>query len=138
MTEEKNRLDPEELISLRYAEYKIFYDAIDGIPDPKSLQEAESALQKVRELRISSLGKKSKVAALRKRIREVVLERRDQAGSNFQELDRHTVQQLDDKERTLEKFIDAARTERDRLDVTIPGRRPRPGHLHPITLMRQR
>src|SRR5919205_335895 len=28
--------------------------------------------------------------------------------------------------------------ERARLDVTLPGRRPRRGHLHPITLLRQR
>ncbi|MGQ0541969.1 MAG: phenylalanine--tRNA ligase subunit alpha, partial [Blastocatellia bacterium] len=29
-------------------------------------------------------------------------------------------------------------TEAERLDVTIPGRRPRTGHLHPITILRQK
>ncbi len=38
----------------------------------------------------------------------------------------------------LKDIIETARIERERLDVTIPGRRPRRGHLHPITLLRER
>ena len=34
--------------------------------------------------------------------------------------------------------ISALKVERERVDVTLPGRRPRRGHLHPITLLRQR
>jgi phenylalanyl-tRNA synthetase alpha chain len=32
----------------------------------------------------------------------------------------------------------AEAVERETVDVTLPGRRPRPGHLHPITILRQR
>ena len=38
----------------------------------------------------------------------------------------------------LQKYIENERTARESIDVTMPGRRPRSGHRHPITLMRER
>ena len=45
---------------------------------------------------------------------------------------------IDDVEAKLNGYISEAQTERERVDVTLPGRRPRVGHLHPITLLRQK
>jgi phenylalanyl-tRNA synthetase alpha chain len=45
---------------------------------------------------------------------------------------------IDEAESALESFINEARRERERIDVTLPGRRPRRGHIHPVTLVRQR
>ena len=41
-------------------------------------------------------------------------------------------------EASLLEYIESERTARESIDVTMPGRRPRSGHRHPITLMRER
>ena len=139
MSEQSNQLQPEELLGIANKAYKRFDDEFESLPDaPKSLDEAMKQLEEVREIRIRHLGKKSEMAKLKKRIGLVVSERRREAGAGFQNLEQHIVQRIDDKELRLNTFILRARTERESLDVTIPGRRPLPGHLHPITLMRQR
>jgi len=38
----------------------------------------------------------------------------------------------------LVQITENLRTQREALDVTLPGRRPRRGHLHPITVVRER
>jgi phenylalanyl-tRNA synthetase alpha chain len=48
------------------------------------------------------------------------------------------VSQIAAVETQLHQFISRAKTELERLDVTIPGRRPATGHLHPITIVRQK
>jgi phenylalanyl-tRNA synthetase alpha chain len=45
---------------------------------------------------------------------------------------------LDDVELSLKSYIENARIARESIDVTMPGRRPRSGHRHPITLLRER
>src|SRR5262249_51609923 len=59
-------------------------------------------------------------------------------GQRIQQTETHFVGELGEIEQRLSRFIDHARIAREAIDVTIPGRRPRQGHLHPITLMRQR
>ena len=50
----------------------------------------------------------------------------------------NTVQAIDKAEQNLKRHIELQRTARESIDVTQPGRRPRSGHRHPITLMRER
>jgi phenylalanyl-tRNA synthetase alpha chain len=56
----------------------------------------------------------------------------------FQKLEQDITQRIDDKGLRLQTFILRARTAREAIDVTMPGRRPRAGHLHPVTLMSER
>jgi phenylalanyl-tRNA synthetase alpha chain len=53
-------------------------------------------------------------------------------------LELEVVSALDRATETLQRRINELSIERERLDVTIPGRRPRRGHIHPITLLRQK
>src|SRR5262245_53439422 len=103
-----------------------------------SLAEAQEQLDGVRALRIRFTGKKSELAALKKMIGRVPAEERAGFGKNVQEIEARIATALDEAEKSLTDFLEQARIERDSIDVTIPGRRVRPGHLHPITLMRQR
>src|SRR5204863_3123971 len=73
-----------------------------------------------------------------KLIGRVQPEERASFGQLVQTTEAAIAEGLDQVEQRLKTVIEAARSERDSIDVTIPGRRPRPGHLHPITLMRQR
>src|ERR671913_2633892 len=45
---------------------------------------------------------------------------------------------LANTEQGLKEHIERVRLERERIDVTLPGRRPRRGHIHPITSLSQR
>jgi phenylalanyl-tRNA synthetase alpha chain len=103
-----------------------------------SFAEAEREQRTLGELRTRHTGKKSAFAACKKLIGRVQPEERASFGQLVQQTEGGVAEALDEAERTLKAFIDAARIERESIDVTMPGRRPRPGHLHPITLMRER
>lgn len=103
-----------------------------------SLVDAEALLREVGELKIRHTGKKSGIAEARKLIGKVPPEERGAFGQLVQAVEKEIVSRIEDAERRLNEFISNARTERERLDVTLPGRRPRQGHLHLITILRQK
>jgi len=103
-----------------------------------NLAEAESQQRDLAELRTRHIGKKSAIAAGKKMIGRVSPEERASFGQLVQQTESSITQSLEQAEQTLKTIIEAARTARESIDVTIPGRRLRRGHLHPITLMRQR
>ncbi|PYS47731.1 MAG: phenylalanine--tRNA ligase subunit alpha, partial [Acidobacteria bacterium] len=59
-------------------------------------------------------------------------------GQLVQQIEAEIVDRIDRTEAGLKLIVARMRTERERIDVTLPGHRPRRGHLHPITLLRQR
>jgi phenylalanyl-tRNA synthetase alpha chain len=100
--------------------------------------EAETALRELAELRTRHTGKKSALAGLKKLIGRAAAEDRATVGQQIQQLESEIVAALEESRLTLEAHVAGLRVERERLDVTLPGRRPRRGHQHPITLVRQR
>ncbi|HKP71681.1 MAG TPA: phenylalanine--tRNA ligase subunit alpha [Pyrinomonadaceae bacterium] len=102
------------------------------------LDEAETTLRELADLRTRHTGKKSELAGLKKMIGRVAAEERASFGQQIQQLEADIVTAFDEAKRTLEEHVARLRVERERIDVTLPGRRARRGHLHPITLMRQR
>jgi phenylalanyl-tRNA synthetase alpha chain len=103
-----------------------------------NLADAEAALRELADLRTRHTGKKSALANLKKLIGRVAAEERAAFGQQIQQLEAEIVEALDASKRTLEEHVARLRIERERIDVTLPGRRPRRGHQHPITLIRQR
>ena len=103
-----------------------------------SLEQGETEQRALTELRTRHLGKKSALAASKKMIGQVAPEERATYGQLVQQVEAAIVQKFDAAELVLKKHLEALRTQRDSLDVTLPGRRPRRGHLHPITLVRER
>ncbi|MEA2172797.1 MAG: phenylalanyl-tRNA synthetase alpha chain [Blastocatellia bacterium] len=103
-----------------------------------TLTDAESLQRELGELRTRHTGKKSALAAVMKMIGRVEAEERKSFGQLVQEIEASIKEAIDEAENALKIFIETARTRREALDVTLPGRRPRRGHLHPITILRQR
>jgi phenylalanyl-tRNA synthetase alpha chain len=103
-----------------------------------SLNEATAEQRALTELRTKHLGKKSSIAAAKKLIGKVAPAERASFGQLVQQTETRIAESISAVEDTLKAQIEAARIARESIDVTIPGRRPRAGHLHPITLMRQR
>ncbi len=102
------------------------------------LADAEGLLRELGELRVRHTGKKSELAQSKKLIGKVAGEERGTFGQHVQAVERDITARLEAAEARLREFISRAKIESERLDVTIPGRRPRTGHLHPITLLRQK
>ena len=102
------------------------------------LSDAEGVMRQMAELRVRHTGKKSGLAEAKKLIGKVAAEERGEFGQFVQSVEKEMITRLDTAEARLHDFISKAKIERERLDVTIPGRRPAPGHLHLITLLREK
>jgi phenylalanyl-tRNA synthetase alpha chain len=102
------------------------------------LKDAESSLRELGEVRSQHTGKKSALASVKKMIGRVATEDRAAFGQMVQQIEVEIVREIDEAEASLKSSIADLRTETERLDVTLPGRRPRQGHLHPITILRQK
>jgi phenylalanyl-tRNA synthetase alpha chain len=103
-----------------------------------TLTEAEAALRELRDLSARTTGKKSELASLKKAIGRVAPDQRAIFGQSVQQLESEIVDQVERAESLLNGLISSARIELERIDVTLPGRVERQGHLHPITILRQK
>ncbi len=108
--------------------------SVDGI----AIGDAEALLRGLGELKIKHTGKKSSIAGAMKLIGKVAPEDRAAFGQMVQAVEKGIAAKVEDAEAKLTSYISNAKIERERLDVTLPGRRPRTGHIHPITILRQK
>src|SRR5687767_4076227 len=103
-----------------------------------SLAEAEAEQRALAELRTRHLGKKSALANSKKSIGRIAAAERAAFGQVVQASEARIVGAVESAELALKNYIDEARVEQESIDVTLPGRRLRQGHLHPITLLREK
>jgi phenylalanyl-tRNA synthetase alpha chain len=107
--------------------------------DGSLLGTVKLALQDLKQFEAQMLSKKSGVVSLlKKQVGSLPGGYRGVAGQAVQLLESRIRQPVLSAESKLEQLISRLSLERESIDVTVPGRRPRPGHLHPITLMRER
>lgn len=102
------------------------------------LETAITEQRAVADVRTQYLGKKSALAATKKLIGRLAPEARAAFGQLVQATEDQFQMRLDQIGTALTRYIEEARTARESIDVTMPGRRPRSGHRHPITLLRER
>ena len=101
------------------------------------LADAENLQRELADVRVKHTGKKSEIANLKKLIGQVAPEERGTFGKLIQSLEAEVGESITNAENHLKTIIETAKTERERLDVTLPGVRPRTGHLHILTILRQ-
>ncbi len=90
-------------------------------------------------LRDKYLGRKSGlITAERKRIGTIAAEKRAEFGAQVNEISNEIESRIAELTANFAAAAEAAALERERIDVTLPGTQVRRGHLHPITLLRQR
>ncbi len=100
--------------------------------------EAEKQLREWEDLRVQYLGKKSELKAAGKQIKNMDPKSRREFAMKVQKHEKEIELWITREIELCKDLINRARTARESIDVTLPGHRPRQGHLHPITLMRQR
>ncbi|MEP6850738.1 MAG: phenylalanine--tRNA ligase subunit alpha [Acidobacteriota bacterium] len=133
MSEERRSIE-----NIQEAFDKEFERFLNLRPEVLTFADAEAALRDLGELSVRQTGKKSPIAGAMKLIGKVAPEERGAFGQLVQSVEKHIASNIETAESKLGEFISDAKTERERLDVTLPGRRPRTGHLHPITILRQK
>jgi phenylalanyl-tRNA synthetase alpha chain len=90
-------------------------------------------------LRDKYLSRKSGlIAAEKKRIGTMPAEVRSEFGRQVNDLNTEVEAEIERLAQAFAAQVEAALLEREKIDVTLPGASPRQGHLHPITLVRQR
>jgi phenylalanyl-tRNA synthetase alpha chain len=81
------------------------------------------------------LGRKSDFAAVQRGLATLDPEDRRRVGQRTNEVRAELQAALANRRRELEAERERALLDADRVDVTLPGRRPRPGSLHPLTIV---
>ena len=90
------------------------------------------------ELRLDWLGRKrGKVRALLASLKEVAPEERREFGQSVNRLKQRVEERLEELDRELDERERRAKLQRAAVDVTLPGRRPAAGAVHPINLVAQ-
>jgi phenylalanyl-tRNA synthetase alpha chain len=102
-----------------------------------TVDSAKDLMRQLGDLKVRHSGKRSEIAGTMKLIGRVPAEKRSAFGQLVQSVEKEIVGELTLAEQTLKDFLTKAEIETESVDVTIPGRRPRTGHLHPITILRQ-
>jgi len=85
------------------------------------------------------LGRKSGlIAAVKKRIGSLSSDERAEFGRQVNEINAEVESSIGVLTEKFAAMAEAKALDRETIDITLPGTRPRQGHLHPITLVRQR
>ena len=132
MSEEKQKVN--QIKEVFEQEFSGFRSKIKDL----SLTVAENLQRELNELKTKHTGKKSEIANAKKLIGRVAPEERGAFGQFVQSVEKDIVSALELTEEKLKNYVNDAKIERERIDVTLPGRRPRAGHLHLLTILRQK
>jgi phenylalanyl-tRNA synthetase alpha chain len=118
-------MDPEEMLRALDAERD---RGLASIANATSLDELDVA-------QVEVLGRRSTLASLQRTLGQLDEAARRTVGARVNEIRAQLTAALDARRGMLRDAADAAFLRADRVDLTLPGRRPRPGSLHPLTLV---
>jgi phenylalanyl-tRNA synthetase alpha chain len=99
-----------------------------AVADAASLDDLETA-------KVSILGRKSPLAQVQRALGALAPEARAEMGRLVNEARAEVQAALEQRKVELERKAEDELDDVDRLDLTLPGRRPRSGSLHPFTLI---
>ena len=94
----------------------------------------EQALQ---DVRVKYLGKKGEVTALLKGLGKLSPEERPKMGALVNAVRQALEAEIDALKTSMEVAAMNARLEEEKIDITLPGRAPKSGHIHPLTTVNE-
>jgi phenylalanyl-tRNA synthetase alpha chain len=103
-----------------------------------SLIAAASTVLELEEAKIAVLGRKAPIASVQSSLGSLPSDAKPEIGRRTNEAFTRLRRAIETRRGELEAGSDAGRLLADAADVTLPGRRPRPGSLHPLTLVEER
>ena len=121
-------MDPNEARSIANAELERGLRSFAAAGSIEELEAAKTAI----------LGRKSRLSDVQRSIGSVSRDERGELGKRVNEVFADLRSAYDERRTELELATGSEILYADAVDVTLPGRRPRPGSLHPLTLVEQR
>src|SRR5947207_4422466 len=115
-------IDPEDAIKTLDAELERGHALGDQAQTLEALQEAEKAI----------LGRKAPLALIARELSRLSDEDRRRVGQKVHEVREALRSLIADRRQALQAERENALLDADRVDITLPGRRPRLGSLHPL------
>ena len=99
---------------------------------------AADSIDELEVVKTAVLGRKSRLSEAQKALGSFSHDERREIGKRMNEVFSELRSAYDARRTELELATGAEILDADAVDVTLPGRRPRPGSLHPLTLVEQR
>jgi phenylalanyl-tRNA synthetase alpha chain len=96
---------------------------------------AASSVEELDAAQISVLGRKARFSQVQKSLGALPPEDRRAVGARANEVRAALADVLERRRAELAAVAEEALLDADRIDLTLPGRRPRTGSLHPLTLV---
>ena len=93
--------------------------------------------QALQDVRVKYLGKKGEVTALLKGLGKLSPEERPKMGALMNAVRETLEAELDKIKSSMETAAMNARLEEEKIDITLPGRVPKTGHIHPLTTVNE-
>ena len=93
--------------------------------------------QALQDIRVKYLGKKGEVTALLKGLGKLLPEERPKAGALVNAVRETLEAELDEIKSSMEAAAMNACLEEEKIDITLPGRAPKTGHIHPLTTVNE-
>ena len=88
--------------------------------------------QALQDVRVKYLGKKGEVTALLKGLGKLSPEERPKMGALVNAVRQALEEEIDALKTSMEVAAMNARLEEEKIDITLPGRAPKTGHIHPL------
>jgi phenylalanyl-tRNA synthetase alpha chain len=111
-------------------------DALERIrADALAALQSSDGEEAIEEIRVRFLGRKGELTTLVRRMREVAPDERPAMGALLNAVKDELEQRIAEALEAARAATRSRRVAAERIDVTVPGRRPRAGRLHPITQM---
>lgn len=98
----------------------------------KDLSDVKS-VEDLKNIRVQYLGKKGALTAILRELGNVAAEERPRIGKMVNEVRARAEAKINEQMKLLEKRQMEEKIQNETLDVTLPGRKPAVGHLHPLT-----
>lgn len=93
--------------------------------------------QALQDVRVKYLGKKGEVTALLKGLGKLSPEERPKMGALVNAVREALEAEFDKIKSSMETAAMNARLEEEKIDITLPGRTPKTGHIHPLTTVNE-
>jgi len=117
---------------------------LGGIKMEEKLQELKEQVLKdlanittvaaLKDMKIQYLGKKGSLTEIMRGMGKLSPEERPVIGQLVNDIRNQLEVAIETRSKELEKVELAAKLAAETVDITLPGRKPREGHLHPVTL----
>ncbi|MDU8924758.1 phenylalanine--tRNA ligase subunit alpha [Pasteurellaceae bacterium LIM206] len=98
----------------------------------------DKGLEALETFRVEYFGKKGHFTQLMQGLRDVAAEERPAVGAKINEAKQTVLNLLNEKKEQLEQAALNALLEKERIDVTLPGRKVENGGLHPVSITIER